>query len=217
MDEFHGSQWEQGNEGRMWGNVASHAQAGQQAWICRAQVGCFTGQILEGTGTMYFCRMRSWAAAFVLSSLLTAGSAPAAVAQEWTPSCGEGCDDCSQSSCGCITDPHVFFDKLTGEDNIFGGLKNQQVGGMTYSVGGELRHRYMNEKNRLRPPGPPGNFSYEYHLWRFTLWIKMQFNERVGAFVEAIDAAAFTEGDIPYFPVGIDENREIGDIAFGKR
>lgn len=99
-------------------------------------------------------------------------------------------------------DVRAIFDDLAGNDSIFQSLKDQQAGELQYSVGGELRHRFMNEDNRLRPAG--GNA--EYSLWRFTPWLKMQHN-RVGGFVQAIDASAFTEGDAPYTPVPIDVNR----------
>ena len=104
---------------------------------------------------------------------------------------------------GDTLDVRAIFDSVAGDESIFGQLKNQKVGGMTYSVGGELRHRFMNEDNRLRPPG--GNA--EYSLWRFTPYMKMQFNDRLGAFVEGIDASVTQEGDAPYTPAGIDINR----------
>lgn len=112
-------------------------------------------------------------------------------------------DACSSDG-GCETlDVNALFNELAGNDSIFSQLKDKKIGGMTYSVGGELRHRFMNEDNRLRPMG--GNA--EYSLWRFTPYMKMQFNDRVGAFVEGIDASVTQEGDVPYTPVGIDINR----------
>ncbi len=99
-------------------------------------------------------------------------------------------------------DLRALFDDVAGDDSIFSGLKNQKAGDLTYSVGGELRHRFMNEDNRLRPAG--GNA--EYSLWRFTPHMKLQYN-RVGAFVEAIDASAWQEGDAAYSRAPIDVNR----------
>lgn len=99
-------------------------------------------------------------------------------------------------------DVQGLFDSVAGTDSIFSGLKNQQAGDLKYSVGGELRHRFMNEDNRLRPPG--GNA--EYSLWRFNPHLKLQYN-RVGALVEGIDASAWQEGDAAYAPVPIDVNR----------
>ncbi|MEP3478982.1 MAG: alginate export family protein [Fuerstiella sp.] len=131
------------------------------------------------------------------------------VAQDWmSTECGdagcgtEGCvgSDSDQSN---RIDVEAIFNGLAGDDSVFGSLKNLEAGGITYSVGGELRHRFMNEANRLRPPG--GNA--EYSLWRFTPHLKVQFSDRVGAFVEGIDASAFQEGDDPYSPLPIDVNR----------
>lgn len=95
-----------------------------------------------------------------------------------------------------------LFNEFTGEHTIFSDWKDREVGGLKYSVGGQLRHRFMNEDNRLRPPG--GNA--DYSLWRFTPYLKLQHN-RVGGFIEAIDASAFQEGDASYTPVPIDVNR----------
>jgi hypothetical protein len=152
---------------------------------------------------MFFSRVRMFAAAVLLSSMIT-GGVPPAYADNCTPACGEGSEGCSDSSNGCTSiDVHEIFNKVAGDESIFDGLKNKKAGGMTYSVGGELRHRFMNEDNRLRPPG--GNA--EYSLWRFTPYMKMQFNERLGGFVEGIDASAWQEGDAPYARVPIDVNR----------
>ena len=122
-------------------------------------------------------------AGLALAVALTGGT-PAVMAQAWCPPtcgdslCGEmdGCGEASgcDESGGCGTlDVHKIFDTLAGDESIFSQFKNQKIGGMTYSVGGELRHRFMNEANRLRPPG--GNA--EYSLWRFTPYMKVQFND----------------------------------------
>lgn len=139
---------------------------------------------------------------FVFTSGFTFG-------QDWmTSQCGDqgcgvkGCDD-AETGCGNRIDVQAISGELAGDESIFGSLKNVEAGGLTYSVGGELRHRFMNEANRLRPPG--GNA--EYSLWRFTPYLKVQFNDRFGAFVEGIDASALQEGDAPYSPVPIDVNR----------
>ena len=140
-------------------------------------------------------------AVLMLSPLLVTSVAQTSRAQDCV-SCGEGCQDCEQS-CGCSLDPDKLFNKLAGDESLFAALKNKKVGGITYSVGGELRYRFMNEGNRLRPPGGNANYS----LWRFTPYLKMQFSDRVGAFVEGIDASAFQEGSAPYTRVPIDVNR----------
>ena len=133
-----------------------------------------------------------------LTAVLTSGLTPA-YAQDCVPACGEGCDtdDC------CKFDPHVLFQNLAGDDNIFSGLKSQSLGGMTYTMGGEIRHRFMNEDNRLRPPG--GNA--EYSLWRMTAFMDLKVNDHVRAYVEGIDASAWQEGDATYNRVGIDVDR----------
>ncbi|MEQ9411257.1 MAG: alginate export family protein [Fuerstiella sp.] len=99
-------------------------------------------------------------------------------------------------------DAQALFNDLAGDESIFSDLKNREAGDLKYSVGGELRHRFMNEDNRLRPPG--GNA--EYSLWRFTPYLSVQYN-RVGGFIEAIDASAWQEGDVAYARAPIDVNR----------
>lgn len=156
---------------------------------------------------MFIIPIRKWVAGLFLSVVITLGI-PQSNAQDTPAGCGDGCADlegCGESSCGesCTLDPHELFNKFAGDDSIFAELKGQKLGGMTYSVGGELRHRFMNEDNRLRPPG--GNA--EYSLWRLTTFLDLKVNDRVGAFVEGIDASAWQEGDAPYSRVGIDVNR----------
>lgn len=158
---------------------------------------------------MLFHRIRFWAAALLMSPLLATAALSSAVAEDCVPSCtDEGCQACSES-CGCSLDVHELFNRVAGDDSIFGDLKGRKAGGMTYSVGGELRHRFMNERNRFRPPGPGGRLDYQYSLWRFNPYMQMQFTDRVGGYVEAIEAAAFSEdpNDRNYDPVGIDVNR----------
>jgi len=135
-----------------------------------------------------------------LTAVLTSGLSPAVQAQDCVPTCGEGCD----TGDSCLSfDPHVLFNNLAGDDTIFSGLKGQQLGGMSYTIGGEIRHRFMNEDNRLRPPG--GNA--EYSLWRMTTFLDLKVNDRVRAYVEGIDASAWQEGDAPYARVPIDVDR----------
>ncbi|GAB4158111.1 MAG: hypothetical protein Tsb009_35270 [Planctomycetaceae bacterium] len=69
------------------------------------------------------------------------------------------------------------------------------------SVGGQLRYRYMDERNRLRPQGNLRRNTY--NLWRFTPFAEIG-NSRFKAYVQAIDAVSFGE-DLPTVP--IDENR----------
>lgn len=119
--------------------------------------------------------------------------------------CGEGCD--AQGGVGYSSlDLHALFDHVAGDTPLLADLKGKQLGGLTYSVGGQLRYRFMNERNRLRPPGPGES---DYHLWRFTPHLSINYNDQVGGFIEFIDASAFGY-DAPYTPVGIDVNR--GDL-----
>ena len=167
---------------------------------------------------MFFRRAKNLAAGLLFSAAFTSGFGAIAAAQDCTAVSGDGCaEGCGEDASSCSTklDVEALFNKLAGDESIFDGLKNQKIGGMTYSVGGELRHRYMNEANRLRPPG--GNA--EYSLWRFTPYMQLQINDRLGAFVEGIDASEYTEGDVPYTPVPIDVNRMdflryYGEVAF---
>ena len=70
-----------------------------------------------------------------------------------------------------------------------------------FSSGGEFRHRYMSQDNRLQPGGP-GQDTYNLTRWRHYLDLKAGKNFRF--YVEGIDAASFGE-DLP--TQAIDENR----------
>lgn len=102
-----------------------------------------------------------------------------------------GCDfiDCGDDWCGDYGD-------------LFKLPKNKTIHGeLTGSVGGELRYRYLDEDNRLRPGGP-GRSSYDQ--WRFTPFLELKYGKFVTAHVQAIDAATF-DADLVELP--IDENR----------
>ncbi|MEZ6128632.1 MAG: alginate export family protein [Planctomycetaceae bacterium] len=142
------------------------------------------------------------AAVAMLTASLIASASQSANAQNCFGRC-QSCDSSCDDSGKCQLDLHELFNEVAGDESLFDAFKNREIGGIKYSVGGELRHRFMNEKNRLRPPG--GNA--EYSLWRFTPYLQMQFTDRFGGFVEGIDASAFTEGADPYSPVAIDVNR----------
>lgn len=73
---------------------------------------------------------------------------------------------------------------------------------VTYSVGGELRYRYLDERNRLRPPLAAGRSNYQQ--WRFTPSLQLNYQDWLTGYVQAIDAPTFGE-DLPQLP--IDENR----------
>lgn len=73
---------------------------------------------------------------------------------------------------------------------------------LSLTVGGGLRYRYLDERNRLRPPLQAGRSSYEQ--WRFTPSIQLDYKEVASVFVQAIDAPTFGN-ELPQ--VIIDENR----------
>lgn len=122
------------------------------------------------------------------------------------PACGAA--SCGARSCGASQacddgsgDPFAGC-PLFGDEPLLGFLKNQPVGDCwTWSVGGELRYRYMDESDRLRPGGPGTS---TYNLWRFTPHLELKRGDAFTAYVQAIDASIFGE-DLPI--TGIDENR----------
>lgn len=112
--------------------------------------------------------------------------------------CGEGCGatEFVGSNCNAI-------DWLNGKSSLFDGLNRKKKDGWSYSVGAQLRHRYMDESNRLRPGGPANS---GYNLWRFTPNLRVKYSDVFEGYVEAIDSSAFGY-DAPLFPLGIDQNR----------
>ncbi len=71
------------------------------------------------------------------------------------------------------------------------------------SAGGELRYRYMDEINRLRPPFASTRRD-TYDLWRWRQYVDMHVSDLFRAYVEGIDASSFGE-DLP--ETSIDVNR----------
>ncbi|QDT18259.1 alginate export family protein [Gimesia chilikensis] len=71
----------------------------------------------------------------------------------------------------------------------------------TLSVGGELRHRWMHEQNRLRPGGP---INTDYNLWRWRQYFDLHISDFARVYFEGIDASIF-DNDLP--PTPIDINR----------
>lgn len=123
-----------------------------------------------------------------------------------------GCETvgCAEAGCGavegCVEEEDCLthsLDAIFGDKPLLGCLRDQEMGPFKYSVGGALRHRYMNEKNRIRPGGAGQT---DYHLWRFTPFIDMSYGDNISGRVEGIDASAFGY-DAPFGPVGIDVNR----------
>ena len=74
------------------------------------------------------------------------------------------------------------------------------LGDATLSFGGQLRYRYMDEENRLRPGGPARS---TYDLWRWRNHLDLD-TRLVRGYVEMIDASIFGE---EMAPLGIDLNR----------
>lgn len=70
-----------------------------------------------------------------------------------------------------------------------------------FSTGGELRHRYMDQENRLQPGGPGED---TYQLWRWRHYFDLKAGDNFRFYVEGIDASSFGE-DLP--TQAIDENR----------
>ena len=144
----------------------------------------------------------------------------------------QGEPDCGEDSCGeeteCLTtkyrllDCHELFQCVAGDEPLLKSLKNQKAGDVTWSAGGEVRYRHMDERNRLRPGGPGHS---EYELWRITPFVQATYNDFIGGYVQAIDASMFGL-DSPYTPSQIDVNRtdlvqyyaelNFGDVSDGK-
>ena len=73
----------------------------------------------------------------------------------------------------------------------------------TLSVGGEVRNRYMDERNRLRAPfGAGGHSTYDLIRWRN--YFDLKHSDWVRVYVEMIDAS-ITGNELP--ATGIDVNR----------
>lgn len=92
---------------------------------------------------------------------------------------------------------------LSSDEKLLAPLQNQTLyDGWTYSVGGALRYRYIDERNRLRPPLAAGRSAYDQY--RFTPYLQLNFEDHLELYLQAIDAPTFNN-DLPQ--VAIDENR----------
>lgn len=111
--------------------------------------------------------------------------------------CGEGCE-VAFDGCASLLDASPG-----GHESLFSCLKDQTCGPLKWSAGGQLRHRFMDERNRFRPGGAAQT---EYNLWRFNPWFSFSINDTISGRIEGIDASAFGY-DPPLFPVIIDVNR----------
>lgn len=108
-----------------------------------------------------------------------------------------GCDT-GPMDCDCGCEPCWLF----SDEPALQSLRNQPLGcccGWNYSVGGELRHRYMDERNRLRPQGDLERDTYQ--LWRFTPYLEVG-NDWLQAYAQGIDASSFGE-ELPILPIDV--------------
>ncbi|TXT35170.1 MAG: hypothetical protein FD138_1479, partial [Planctomycetota bacterium] len=96
--------------------------------------------------------------------------------------------------------PHFLGEELKNMP-LFGD--DCEPSGLTLSYGGEIRHRYMNEDNRLRPGGPAQT---DYNLWRWRNYLDLKYRDQFRVYVEMIDASIFGM-DSPALVTGIDKNR----------
>lgn len=140
--------------------------------------------------------------------------------------CGDSCSEtCTDTA--CLPESTCCLDSYLCDETCLGGLKNQQTfdDTFTYSMGGELRHRYMDESNRLRPEVPlPQGGRTQYQLWRFTPYASLTYRDFVTGYIQGIDASAFGY-DAPFMALPIDVNRadllryyvefNLGDVGNG--
>ena len=123
-------------------------------------------------------------------------------------------------------DNNFGYRRVTSESYYFGDtLKECRLSALDgfdlfdearVSVGGELRYRFMNEANRLRPGGP-GRSTYD--LWRWRNYVDIKATDEVRVYVEMIDSSIFNQ-ELP--ATGIDLNRwniqnAFVDIKVGER
>ena len=79
--------------------------------------------------------------------------------------------------------PHFFGEELKNMP-LFGD--DCEPSGLTLSYGGEIRHRYMDENNRLRPGGP-GRSTYDLLRWR--QYVDLKWGQDFRVYVEGVDAS----------------------------
>lgn len=102
--------------------------------------------------------------------------------------------------------PHFLGEELKNRP-LFDG--DCEPSGLTLSYGGEIRHRSMNEDNRLRPGGPGRS---DYNLSRWRQYVDLKYRDEFRVYVEGIDASIFG-ADRPV--TAIDKNRwDIQNVFF---
>lgn len=145
-----------------------------------------------------------WAAEKETSLTSVVASSSIFSPQACASSCADTCTDtaCPPESACCL-------DSYLCEETWLDCLKNRKTffsDDFTYSAGGSIRHRFMDEANRLRPgvPSPQGART-TYNLWRFDPYVSLSYKDFVTGYVQGINAEAFGY-DAPLTPVGIDVN-----------
>jgi len=79
---------------------------------------------------------------------------------------------------------HLFGEELKGI--TFGFTECDEC--FTLSTGGEIRHRFMNEDNRLRPGGPA---QADNHLLRWRHYLDLKYSDWLRGYVEGIHADSY--------------------------
>jgi len=151
--------------------------------VCEAGAGspaCAPSSVCEGT---LYSKLMGWR-----SPSADCGAVPDSAACDSSSDGSESLDD--------------WLVELDSDRPLLADFRNVCLGdGLTASVGGQARYRYMDEFNRLRP-GRPGRSTYD--LWRITPHLELKYGDSITGYVQAIDASIFNEN----LPITvIDENR----------
>lgn len=142
-----------------------------------------------------------------LDSVEQVFSQPASFTQQMTEAgiCGTGTCGAGCGAAGCQSDGDcdgLNWLQTALDRPLLADYQNMPIGDCwTASVGGQLRYRFMDENNRLRPGGP-GRSTYD--LWRITPYMQLKYGDSITGYVQAIDASIFNQ-ELPITP--IDQNR----------
>ena len=161
-----------------------------------------TCKIPQLKGTPMFTRHTILPLNLVIALLIFMAPQAKAGEQECCIVADNPCCD-TDSCCEIFGEKSTWFSFLSSDDPWLSLPRNRQIGcsDFKFSAGGALRYRYINEVNRLRPPGA---IRTDYNQWRFTPFFELDYKDSVKGYVKAIDADTFGE-DFPILP--IDENR----------
>ncbi|MEZ6126835.1 MAG: alginate export family protein [Planctomycetaceae bacterium] len=104
---------------------------------------------------------------------------------------------------GCTNDSSIssWLDGCGECAGLFEGC-NAEEDDWKGRVGGASRFRFIDERNRLRPPVPAGRSTY--NQYRFTPFAELTYSKNLQLYVQAIEAQTFN-ADLP--ELQIDENR----------